>query len=497
MIVMTKRHILLSALAAAATLLLTGCNDFLFVKPTNRVALSSFSDVKAFLGGHLASYIGEGDQSYLASMSGPNIFYFGENTQDYLGFFYSDDFDAMRYPDNYMVYDPIVLYNALNWKEQTWPEDIWTAYYTNIGFYNTVLNELERFPSDNEAENQQVSGEARVLRAWNFFNAVKLFSPYHNDELGLPFNAEADEVGTYDRRRQTQTENFAFITSELEAVLAYDAEPRDGYNIFYDKRLISGILAQVYFWKAGSGAGAEGDYQKAIDYAKSVLSQGVSFEQVQRTPPVTGEFGVYKNTGYSAFTAVYYDYMRNWNMMGVPMYGGGYYQYASESLFALFTPEDKRTALFFEPTDPGAIIKHLPAARMLGYQVDFCTGAEMQLIIAESYARMGRDAEAEAALAAFTAARYDGYTADPSKSLLDRILDERRKEFCFEWSMRWNDLARLQPAWSRPAVDKIYDTGEYSEYTLEEGDYRYCLPIPQNAELSENKIAQNPGWGAL
>ena len=492
---MRKNSILLSLLLGLS-LLLSGCNDFLFVKPTNQVALASYEDVKAFMGGHLASYIGEGDQSYLASMSGPNIFYFGESTFDQLGFFYSDDFDVMRYPDNYMVYDPQVLFNSLQWNHETWPDDIWRAYYTNIGYYNTVLNELSRFPSDSEAENEIVSAEARVLRAWNFFQLVKLFAPYHNEALGLPLNTKADEVGTYDRRRQTQTENFAFIISELEDVLAYTAEPRDSYNIFYDKRLISGILSTVYFWKAGSGAGVEGDYQKAIDYAKSVLAQGVSFEQVQRTPPVPGQFGVFKDTGYSAFTAVYYDYSRNWTTVGVPMYGSGYYQYASEDLFALFGPEDKRTALFFDAADPGAIIKHLPAAQRLGYQVDFCTGAEMQLIIAESYARMGNDAEAEAALTAFTNARYDGYNPDPAKSLLQRILDERRKEFCFEWGMRWNDLTRLQPAWSRPAVDKYYETFELSEYSMQEGDYRYTLPIPRDAELTENKIEQNPGWPA-
>ena len=85
---------------------------------------------------------------------------------------------------------------------------------------------------------------------------------------------------------------------------------------------------------------------------------------------------------------------------------------------------------------------------------------------------------------------YDGYKGN---DVLQEILNERRREFCFEYDMRWCDLIRTQEGWTRNS----YGDEEEATYTLEDGDYRFCMPIPLNEELQYNDIEQNPGWGFL
>ena len=42
------------------------------------------------------------------------------------------------------------------------------------------------------------------------------------------------------------------------------------------KTFIKGLLAQVYLYKAGSGAKEDNDYAKASQYAKEVLASGIT-----------------------------------------------------------------------------------------------------------------------------------------------------------------------------------------------------------------------------
>ena len=61
-----------------------------------------------------------------------------------------------------------------------------------------------------------------------------------------------------------------------------------------------------------------------------------------------------------------------------------------------------------------------------------CSGAEMKLIAAEAEARQGHDDAALKELKEFAATRYTNYVEPARANLLQSILDERRKEFCFE-----------------------------------------------------------------
>ena len=81
--------------------------------------------------------------------------------------------------------------------------------------------------------------------------------------------------------------------------------------------------------------------------------------------------------------------------------------------------------------------------------------------------------------------RYSNYNGYQGNDLLQEILNERRREFCYEYDMRWCDLIRTQKGWTR------------NSYKNEEAATRFCMPIPLNEELQYNNIEQNPGWGFL
>ena len=70
----------------------------------------------------------------------------------------------------------------------------------------------------------------------------------------------------------------------------------------------------------------------------------------------------------------------------------------------------------------------------------------MKLIVAEAQARQNKLSEAQNTLAQFAATRYTNYTAPTNEQLLQTILDERRREFCFETYMRWLDIHLLEVA---------------------------------------------------
>lgn len=463
--------------------MLVSCQKYLEVKPTNVLSVSSYEDVKTLMGSHLKMYTT--GANYL---SGTNLFFKAGN--DYLiTYFYSDDFLPDKYLGNaYGRNNRGNFYQSLNWQHASIHEELWKTHFTNIGFYNMVLDELDKFKGPSETATNIVKSEAKFLRAWQLFRLMQFFSPYHENKYGLPFNDNPEKVGSYDKSRKPQADNYAFILNELNEILSYSTEPSPTYSIFFDKNIIHALLAQVYLYKGDSGAKEAGDYEKAISHAQKAMQGRLSLETISRFPNPTDNFGMYKDRSYSLISFLYYDGNRHLNTTANPLWG--LYQYASDALYNLFPDTDKRKEMYFNTKKE--ILKFKSNYPYSYYQWDFFTAPEMQLIIAESYIRANKEPEAIKALNDFTKTRYTSYTRPQGETLLQSILAERRKEFCFDYCMRWTDLTRLQKGWSRKALDKK-DSEEF--YTLEDGDYRFCMPLPKVAELQDNKIEQNPGWG--
>ncbi len=477
------------------------CDDYLDVDPKNTLTLKTYDDAKALMGAYLRSLSHSEQLEDMQSRRELKNPLTSSTIDNYLVFqYYSDDLDVDKYlTDSWTARNNEGLFlQSLDLYEGSIHERLWKDLYSNIGFCNQILQELKAFEAEkSEDELNIIKAEAKFIRAYQLFKLMQYFSPYNNNELGLPLNLEANEVSSYDRGRKTQTEVYEIIIRDLEDVLAYTTNPTD-YNVFFDKEIIKGLLAKIYHFKAGSGAGSNDDYDKAISYAKEVLA-GKSLMTTDNFSELFafdyGNYGVVKESGHSL---VVYN--------PIKWYNGGFFNivsrvawrldiFCTQELFDLYDDNDIRKS-----NDVGATGAFVAEGNVItkfsniadDYAQYFLRTAELQLIVAESYARLGDEGNAKTYLEEFQAARIFDYTGYSGGNILQEILDERRREFCFEYDMRWTDLVRLQTGFTRSALDKIE---EGQVYTIEDGDYRFTQPIPQTEELeNNNQIEQNPGW---
>lgn len=458
----------------------TSCEDYLEVDPTNVTVIKEYNDVKSLMGACLSEYTTSNE------INGVNSFY--SATANYLTFtYYSGQLEDETYLDTYMGRNNRQLfYSSLQWYQPSLHKTLWKDLYESIGFYNTVIDELNNLENVTEDDANIILGEAKFLRAWNFFKLMQYFSPYDRDDLGIPVNLDANYVLTYDKSRRTQTEVYNIIISELEEILMYETKPTD-FNIFYDKQLINALLAQVYHFKGGSGAGETTDYDKAIEYANKAIEGETltTYDGVAEMFNVEDN-GIFKEhpTALLVSEPFYWRfYSVHQSISGMPDYGMAIY--ASERMINLFSADDIRSEWV---NASGEIYK------FANIDVDcpffFFRIADLHLIIAESYARNGEEEKAKTYLEEFQSNRINNYTGYNGTDVLQEILNERKREFCYEYDMLWIEMVRTRKGFSRPAVDdEAVET-----YTLEDGDYRLTQPIPVHSELENNKIDQNPGW---
>lgn len=190
----------------------TSCEKYLEVKPSNILALKTYDDVKSLLGSHLKLYTVTFFSSH--ELAGTNVPWRTDDLYLFFGF-YSDDLNTDTWLNgNWMANNKRALYtNSLNWQNTTMPGTIWGNYFSNIGFYNTIIDELANVSASQE-EKDIVEQEARFLRAWYLFKVLQYFSPYHSNELGIPFNTDSQAVGSYNKQRKTQAQVYRFLIDE-------------------------------------------------------------------------------------------------------------------------------------------------------------------------------------------------------------------------------------------------------------------------------------------
>ena len=92
----------------------------------------------------------------------------------------------------------------------------WNALYKGIGRCNILLDKINGItdPALTQERRSQIIGEARFLRAFNYFQLVKTWG-------GVPIELESNTANPAITRkaRSTETEVYNQITSDLEAAL--------------------------------------------------------------------------------------------------------------------------------------------------------------------------------------------------------------------------------------------------------------------------------------
>lgn len=468
----------------------TSCSEFLNLKPDNQQVVYTLEDVKVSM------------SAYLYAMCSPvqyPLYYnnvvvgFPYSKRPCANFvMYSDDIMMTKAVDN--AYSRIYENNYLedvNWEGRTFAETFWKSAYLNIGYLNTVLNDLENAEDKHEdmEEYERISGEARVFRAYYVFKLLQLFAPYKNNELGIPVNFDAEEV--VGSARWSQSKVYETIIGELNEVLEYKTASTN-WNAFYRPDVIKALLAEIYWFKAQSGAAEESDWENAAKYSGELIeryepissTEGyLEIFEAERTTP--GSF-VKNNTHALVLFSMYSNLYSFWGNAT-----SRYHQAPSTELLEMFDETDIRFNAFFK--NIGSSTTPSYCVNKIVYDEDLVVlfrSDEMYLINAEANLHVSPE-KAEEVFLKYAKAKLPSY--ELTGDLESAILKERRKEFCFEMDFRWLDMKRFGLAISREGLD--IDSDEVKTYSLEQDDYRYALPIPAESELNHNdKVEQNPGW---
>ena len=359
---------------------------------------------------------------------------------------------------------------------------LWNASYTVILRANNIINS----PIADNANIQQIKGEAYAIRALAYYNLVRYFaSPYTLDpsKLGVPI------ITTYQADLKPERAKIADVYTLINKDLtqAYTLMTKFTNSSQFSKYSAKALQAKVYL--------AMGDKTNAKTAALDVITNS-GFTAISSAAHTGYWAGVAPRTdkvetlleisfdavANNAFDALPYIYLQSGN------YGD---MLCSSELYDLFETTDIRKSLYATGTRGGlASVFVNKYGSFTGDHSDtkVIRMSEMYLIAAEA-SYPSNTADALKYVNEVTSRRGATAIASSGSALLEDIITERRKELAFEGE-RYLDMQRLQRNIAR---SKNYPA---SALSIDFTNYRRIMPIPQG-ELDANpsiKLQQNPGW---
>lgn len=246
-----------TALAAAALALsAAACNDkaFLAEEPIDFVGPTNFykteGDALAAVNGVYATFVNTTGTNYYGGLFVMLVEYPTEMQTPYLS-----AGNERSQVDNY-TFTP-----SHNYVYQSW-----LGAYAAINRANSVVARVPAIAMDTTRRNRIV-GEAKYLRALNYFNLVRLFGD-------VPLRlAETAGIDSLKGPRTPATQVYAQIVTDLQDAIKV-LPKQSTYGGSDAGRASRGaaktLLAKVYVQRGGTGAGAAADYQSALDLLKDV-----------------------------------------------------------------------------------------------------------------------------------------------------------------------------------------------------------------------------------
>ncbi len=359
---------------------------------------------------------------------------------------------------------------------------LWNASYTVILRANNIINS----PIADNANIQQIKGEAYAIRALAYYNLVRYFgSPYTLDpsKLGVPI------ITTYQADLKPERAKIADVYTLINKDLsqAYTLMTKFTNSSQFSKYSAKALQAKVYLTMGdktnAKAAALDVITNSGFTAISSAAHTGYWAGVAPRTDKVETLLEIsFDAVANNAFDALSYIYLQSGN------YGD---MLCSSELYDLFETADIRKSLYATGIRGGlASVFVNKYSSFTGDHSDtkVIRMSEMYLIAAEaSYPSNTTDALKY--VNEVTSRRGATAIASSGSALLEDIITERRKELAFEGE-RYLDMQRLQRNIVR---SKNYPAAALS---IDFTNYRRIMPIPQG-ELDANpsiKLQQNPGW---
>ena len=359
---------------------------------------------------------------------------------------------------------------------------LWNASYTVILRANNIINS----PIADNANIQQIKGEAYAIRALAYYNLVRYFgSPYTLDpsKLGVPI------ITTYQADLKPERAKIADVYTLINKDLtqAYTLMTKFTNSSQFSKYSAKALQAKVYLTMGdktnAKAAALDVITNSGFTAISSAAHTGYWAGVAPRTDKVETLLEIsFDAVANNAFDALSYIYLQSGN------YGD---MLCSSELYDLFETADIRKSLYATGTRGGlASVFVNKYSSFTGDHSDtkVIRMSEMYLIAAEA-SYPSNTADALKYVNEVTSRRGATAIASSGSALLEDIITERRKELAFEGE-RYLDMQRLQRNIVR---SKNYPAAALS---IDFTNYRRIMPIPQG-ELDANpsiKSQQNPGW---
>ena len=359
---------------------------------------------------------------------------------------------------------------------------LWNASYTVILRANNIINS----PIADNANVQQIKGEAYAIRALAYYNLVRYFaSPYTLDpsKLGVPI------ITTYQADLKPERAKIADVYTLINKDLtqAYTLMTKFTNSSQFSKYSAKALQAKVYLTMGdktnAKAAALDVITNSGFTAISSAAHTGYWAGVAPRTDKVETLLEIsFDAVANNAFDALSYIYLQSGN------YGD---MLCSSELYDLFETADIRKSLYATGIRGGlASVFVNKYSSFTGDHSDtkVIRMSEMYLIAAEA-SYPSNTADALKYVNEVTSRRGATAIASSGSALLEAIITERRKELAFEGE-RYLDMQRLQRNIAR---SKNYPA---SALSIDFTNYRRIMPIPQG-ELDANpsiKSQQNPGW---
>lgn len=387
--------------------------------------------------------------------------------------------------------------NALTWLNTN--SSAWDNIYSFLGPINLIISSVPTAEGSDENLRNRVLGEALTWRAYAFYKLLQLYSPMKDNRLGIPvYLTPEKEIGEAMPERKSQTEVFQRILDDCNQALDLLTKTTyNNWNCAWNADFINAMMADVYAWKACSGAAADTDWANAEQHATAAMRGRnlVSSADMLKTIFDCSDNAYSKDLKNDEF------YLRivdgRWTYICDFTYayyedGGVADGLVNKVNYRKFADNDIRKKAWFSADGTHNDKYNLIGSDMSQGCIMPFRLADMYLIKAEALVRQGKTGEGKAVLDEFRSHRYTGSLptiGNDSEALLKVIHDERFKEFYMEGDKVWLDMKRFGDTMERTiAGEKNYLTAD---------DFRYCFPIPAREMQYNKKMEQNPGWESV
>ena len=456
-------------LAICVVVMLTGCNDYLDIKPKGEKIPTTVSDYETLLNYESVQKVSDTYPAYL--------------TDDV---FLPDVAEGTATPGLNSVDQSIR--NLYLFKKEVFgdaqDDGFWFASYNRIYYYNTVIDNIMNADGSDEQQKLSIRAEALISRALEYLYLVNGYAKYYDvrtaeSDPGVPLILDED-ISKKNLVRASVKDVYAQILSDLQTALPNLPVQAKGNAFRASKAAGYGVLAKMYLYM--------GNYAEALKAANEVLEINNSLLDLKKYAVVKPQSSIGRTNVPQDI-----DNPENIYIKFAPyVYGLSSKVFGSDELISLFSEDDMRLQVYFTknfrniPTDKYVWAPYLRANLAV-------SSPEIYLIAAECEAREGSVERAMSLINKLRDNRIKNNTplvATDRSDALQKVLEERRRELAMSGMVRYIDLKRLNQE-SQFAKIVTHVTSE-GTFTLEPNSLLYVLPIPAKVmRFNKNSMQQN------